>query len=383
MMKNHASGKGKDSMGAPLYRDRITRLRKRLREEDLDCVWIVQPENRRYLSGFRATDLQLIESSGSLLINEHDSLLLTDSRYTEEASREAVGFAVKTVQNGIIKGLAALLPDLGTKRLGFEKDYVIWGIHQELEKELNSLSPPVELVPLDGVVEEMREVKDADERVALQASADLLSHVMGEIIDYLEPGLTELAVAWKVEKLAREGGAEDLAFPSIVASGSNSALPHAVPTDRRLEQGEPVILDLGVKLNGYCSDMTRTVFLGAPSPTLKQIYRTVREAQAAAIREIRPGLETTFVDSLSRNLIKQAGFGDYFGHGLGHGVGLATHEGPRLGPRKPTILKKGMVVTVEPGIYLPGEGGVRLEEMVFLTGQGAEIMTRDPHFYDW
>ena len=370
-------------MGAPLYRDRITRLRKRLREEDLDCVWIVQPENRRYLSGFRATDLQLIESSGSLLINEHDSLLLTDSRYTEEASREAVGFAVKTVQNGIIKGLAALLPDLGTKRLGFEKDYVIWGIHQELEKELNSLSPPVELVPLDGVVEEMREVKDADERVALQASADLLSHVMGEIIDYLEPGLTELAVAWKVEKLAREGGAEDLAFSSIVASGPNSALPHAVPTDRRLEQGEPVILDLGVKLNGYCSDMTRTVFLGAPSPTLKQIYRTVREAQAAAIREIRPGLETTFVDSLSRNLIKQAGFGDYFGHGLGHGVGLATHEGPRLGPRKPTILKKGMVVTVEPGIYLPGEGGVRLEEMVFLTGQGAEIMTRDPHFYDW
>ncbi|MBW2096316.1 MAG: aminopeptidase P family protein [Deltaproteobacteria bacterium] len=370
-------------MDVPLFKERISRLRERLREKGVDCIWIVQPENRRYLSGFRATDLQLTESSGSLLINEHDSLLLTDSRYTEEASREAVGFAVKTIQNGIVKGLAGLLPDLGTRRLGFEKDYVTWGIHQELEKTLGELSPPVELVPLDGIVEEMREVKDADEIAALQASADLLSAVMGEIIDFLEPGLTERAVAWKVEELAREGGAEDLAFPSIVASGPNSALPHAVPTDRRLEQGDAVVLDLGVKLNGYCSDMTRTVFLGTPSPVLKKIYRTVREAQAAAIREIRPGLETTFVDGIARNFIKKAGFGDHFGHGLGHGVGLATHEGPRLGPRKPAVLKEGMVVTVEPGIYLPGEGGVRLEEMVLLTAGGARILTRDSHFYDW
>jgi len=370
-------------MGAPLYKDRLTRLRERMRDQGVDCVWIVQPENRRYLSGFRATDLQLTESSGSLLINEQDCLLLTDSRYTEEASREAVGFAVKMVQNGIVQGLAGLLPDLGTRRLGFEKDYVTWGMHRELEKALGELSPSVELVPLEGIVEEMREVKDADERVALQASADLLSVVMGQVIDFLEPGLTERAVAWKVEQLAREGDAEDLAFPSIVASGPNSALPHAVPTDRRLGKGEPVILDLGVKLNGYCSDMTRTVFLGAPSPALKKIYRTVREAQAAALRKIRPGLETTFVDAVARDLITEAGFGDYFGHGLGHGVGLATHERPRLGPRKPTVLKEGMVVTVEPGIYLPGEGGVRLEEMVFLTAEGAKIMTSDPHFYDW
>ena len=370
-------------METPRYRDRITSLRERLRREGVDCVWIVQPENRRYLSGFRAPDLQLTESSGSLLINEHESLLLTDSRYTEEASREAVGFTVKMVRNGIVKGLAGLLPDLETKRLGFEKDYVTWGMYHELEKALGELSPPVELVPLDGIVEEMREVKDADERKALQASADLLSAVMGKIIDDLEPGLTERAVARKVEELAREGGAEELAFPSIVASGPNSALPHAVPTDRKVGRGEPVILDLGVKLNGYCSDMTRTVFLGNPSHSLKKIYRTVREAQAAAIREIRPGLETTFVDAVARDFIKEAGFGDYFGHGLGHGVGLATHEGPRLGPRKPTVLKEGMVVTVEPGIYLPGEGGVRLEEMVILTAQGAKVMTSDPHFYDW
>ena len=370
-------------MESPLYKDRLTRLRAYFVEENVDCAWIVQPENRRYLSGFRATDLQLTESSGSLLINEHASLLLTDSRYTEEASREAVGFEIKKVQNGIVPALTDLLPDLGVQRLGFEKDYVTWGLHRELENGLKKLSPPVELVPLDGIVEKMREVKDPEEMRAIRTSADVLSAIMGQIIDFLEPGLTERAVAWKVEELAREGGAEDLAFPSIVASGPNSALPHAVPTDRKLRAGEPVILDLGVRVNGYCSDMTRTVFLETPSPALRKIYCTVRKAQAAAIREIRPGLETTFVDAIARNLIKEAGFGDYFGHGLGHGVGLATHEGPRLGPRKPSLLEEGMVVTVEPGIYLPGEGGVRLEEMVLLTAQGGEVLTSDPHFYDW
>ena len=370
-------------METPLFKDRISRLRERLREEGVDGIWITQPENRRYVSGFRATDLQFTESSGSLLINEHRTVLLTDSRYTEEASREAAGFEVKTIQNGIVEGLPGILPDLKVRRVGFEKDYITWGLHQELEKKLGELSPAVDLVPLDGIMEEMREVKDEGEIVALQASADLISTVMGRIIDSLEPGLSERAIAWKVEELARQGGAEDLAFPSIVASGPNSALPHAVPTDRRLEQGEPVTLDLGVKLNGYCSDMTRTVFLGDPDPWFKTIYRTVRKAQTAAIREVHAGLETTFVDSIARDLIKQAGFGEYFGHGLGHGVGLATHEGPRLSPRKPTILKDGMVVTIEPGIYVPGKGGVRLEQMVLLTGGGVRILTGDSNFYDF
>ncbi len=370
-------------METPLFKDRISRLRERLREKGVDGIWIAQPENRRYLSGFRATDLQITESSGSLLIDEHDLLLLTDSRYTEEASREAVGFEVKTIQKGIAEGLSALLPDLGIRRLGFEKDYITWGLHQELEQKLRGLSSPVDLVPLDGIVEEMREIKDDAEIGALQASAALISSVMGQIIHSLKPGRTEREVAWKVEELARDGGAEDLAFPSIVASGPNSALPHAVPTERRLEQGEPVILDLGVKLNGYCSDMSRTVFLGDASPGFKEVYRIVREAQAAAVDQVRPGLETTFVDSIARDRIKNEGFGDYFGHGLGHGVGLATHEGPRLSPRKPAILKEGMIVTVEPGIYLPGRGGVRLEQMVLVTGKGARILTGDSHFYDF
>lgn len=370
-------------MEAPLFMDRISRLREHIREKTVDCIWVVQPENRRYLSGFRAPDIQFTESSGSLLINRNACLLLTDSRYTEEASREVIGFEIKTFQKGIVEGLADLLPGLGTRRLGFEKDYVTWGLHQELAKKLSALSPPVDLVPLDGIVEQMREIKDEAEITALQASADLLCDIMGQIIDFLEPGLTEREIAWKVEALAREGGAEDLAFPPIVASGSNSALPHAVPSERRLNQGEPIILDLGVRLDGYCSDMTRTVFLGDPSPEFETIYSIVREAQTAAIRDIHSGLESTLVDGIARDLIKKKGFGSFFGHGLGHGVGLATHEAPRLGPRKPTVLKQGMVTTVEPGIYLPGKGGVRLEEMVLITEEGARILTRDPHFYDW
>jgi Xaa-Pro aminopeptidase len=383
MSKKQEIQKGKGPMEASVYKKRITRFRKRIKNEGVDCAWIVQPENRRYLSGFRAADLQLTESSGSLVINEHASLLLTDSRYTEEASREAVGFRVKMVQNGIVEGLIDLLPELGIRRLGFEKDYISWGLHQELKKRLNNLSPPIELVPLEGIVEEMRERKDAGESDALQASAKLLCSVMEEIIAYLEPGRSEREIAWKVEEFARAVGADELAFPSIVASGPNSALPHAVPTERRLAQGEPIILDLGVRLNGYCSDMTRTVFLGTPSPSFVKIYQTVREAQAAALKEIRPGMDTSFVDGIARDLIKKEGFGDYFGHGLGHGVGLAIHEGPRLGPKKPSLLKEGMVVTVEPGIYIPGKGGVRLEEMVLLTEGGARILTSAPPLYDW
>lgn len=370
-------------MNQPLFMARISALRARLRASDADSIWIVQPENRRYLSGFRADDVQLDESSGSLLITENRLLLLTDSRYTEEASGEAVGFEINTLKNGLADHLSDLLPELGARRLGFEKDYVTWGLHQDLEERLLTRDPTASLVPLDGWVEMLREIKDASEMEALQASADLLCRIMGEIVSFMKPGMTEREVAWKVETLTREGGAEDVAFPPIVASGPNGALPHAVPTQRRLEKGEPIVLDLGVRLNGYCSDMTRTVFLGEPSPEFKTVYRTVRTAQQAAIREIRPGLQSTYVDGIARDLIKGAGYGAYFGHSLGHGVGLATHEGPRLAPRKPVTLKAGMVTTVEPGIYLPGKGGVRIEDMALLTEEGSTLFTTDRHLYDF
>ena len=189
------------------------------------------------------------------------------------------------------------------------------------------------MIPLNGVVDGMREIKEDREVEALEKAADMICSILAEVIPALKPGMTEKEVAWRIESLARDAGAEGLSFPSIVASGPNGALPHAVPSDRKIGPGEPIILDVGVRLNGYCSDITRTVFLGEPDDTFKTIYRTVLEAQRTALAQIHPSVQSTQVDAAARNIIEDAGFGAYFGHGLGHGVGLAVHEGPRLGPR--------------------------------------------------
>jgi Xaa-Pro aminopeptidase len=369
-----------------IYLNRLTALRRRMTSAaptPPDAAWIIQPENRRYLSGFKAEDTHFPESSGSLLISDSRSLLITDSRYTLEADQEAVDFEVKTLKLDLADGMPAWVQDMGARTLGFEQDYVTWGLHRKLHKRLRAISPGVDMVPLNGLVEEMREVKEPEEIRALEAAADLISDVLNEIVRRLRPGMTEKEAAWEIEGLARETGAEGLSFPPIVASGPNSALPHAVPTDRRLQTGEPVILDLGARLNGYCSDMTRTIFLGEPAPEFRTIYRTVRRAQLAALKEVHPLVESTHLDAQARNLIREAGFGDYFGHGLGHGVGLAVHERPRVGPRNPVKLQKGTVFTIEPGIYVPGKGGVRLEEMVLIEDAGPRILTRNNLFYDF
>ncbi|MFH1349828.1 MAG: aminopeptidase P family protein [Pseudomonadota bacterium] len=370
-------------MKRPFLGKRLVALREKLSGISADTAWITQPENRRYLSGFRAGDSQLNESSGSLLINQTFALLITDSRYTLEAEKEAPNFEVVTQKDDLIETLPELLGRIGTIRLGFEEDYLSWGLHRQLNTKIRQRSFQIRFTPLKGEVERMREVKEPSEVKAIEASAQLMSKILEEVMAGLKPGLKERDVAWQIEGLAREAGAEGLAFPSIVASGPNSALPHAVPTNRRIRAREPIILDVGLKVDGYCCDMTRTVFLGAPGRKFRGIYRTARQAQLAALEKIVPGVKSTYVDSIAREVIRGAGYGDYFGHSLGHGVGLATHEGPRLGPRKPQILEKGMVVTVEPGIYIPGKGGVRLEEMVVIEKNGPRILTKEPHFFDY
>ena len=361
----------------------MSSFRERLAKIPPDAAWIIQPENRRYLSGFKAEDPQLNESSGSLLITHDANFLITDSRYETEARKETHDFKITLFDKGFQEGLPELVGSLGIKKLGFEEDHLTWGFHQKLAKKLRALVSPVRLSPLKELVEDMRVIKEGDEIQAMATSADLMSEVLDEVIESLRPGLTEKSIAWQIEGLAREKGAEALAFPSIVASGPNGALPHAVPTPRKLVVGEPIVLDVGVKLDGYCCDMTRTVFLGKPNPRFRKIYKIVRQAQLAALQEIRPGVESSYPDSIARQVIKEAGFGDYFGHSLGHGVGLATHERPRLSPLGPVVLKEGMVVTVEPGIYLPGKGGVRLEEMVVIEKNGPRILTKERHFYNF
>ncbi|MBW2709085.1 MAG: aminopeptidase P family protein [Deltaproteobacteria bacterium] len=361
----------------------LVRLLPSSAETGCDGAWILKPENRRYLSGFSAEDSQFTESSGSLLINGTNRLLITDSRYTLAAENEAAAFEVYTLKKNFVDDIPDFTKGFNLHNLGFEEDFVTWDLHRKTAETLARLSPPAALTPLNGMVENMREIKEDREVEALENAADMISDILDEVISALKPGVTEKDVAWQIKGLAKEAGAEGLSFPSIVASGPNSALPHAVPSNRKIRSREPIILDAGVRLNGYCSDITRTVFVGEPDDTFKTIYRTVRQAQLAVLEKIHPSVQSTRVDAVARDIIADAGFGAYFGHGLGHGVGLATHEGPRLGPRNAVLLQPGNVFTVEPGIYIPGKGGVRLEEMVVLEAEGPRILTKNDHFYDF
>ena len=371
-------------MKQSVFQKRLQVLREKITNIKADTIWVVQPENRRYLSGFRAVDTQLNESSGSLVINQSHAILVTDSRYTTEAEKEARDFEVVTIKKELTEDLPELLSRINTKVLGFEGDFLSWKLHGQLKKVLKALSPPVALTPLKGLVEAMREVKDRSEIRAMASSAAMMAKILDEVIPKLKPGRTEKEIAWEIECLAHDAGADGLAFPSIVASGPNGALPHATPTNRKIRSKESIIFDVGVRLNGYCCDMTRTIFLETPGPKFKTIYQTVREAQLAALDKVKPGVQSTQLDSTARDIIRDAGFGDYFGHSLGHGVGLATHEDPRIMSKKSKRLDKGMVCTIEPGIYIPGKGGVRLEEMVVIEQGGPRILTEAAgYFYDF
>ncbi len=362
---------------------RLSRFRKLLAEGDIDTFLVAVPENRYYLSGFEAEDLMPTESSGYLLITGSRQHLLTDFRYEEEARQEAPGFELIIYRDGLAASLPELFSTLSTEKLGVEAHYLTVTTFREIEAALRQARPNAVMEPVENLVEGMRIIKDADEIKLIKESVRHSERVIEAVWNGLQVGKTEKEVAWEIERRIRENGAESVSFPPIAASGPNAALPHAVPSSKRISAGESVILDMGSRLHLYCSDMTRTWVGGTPDGKLKEIYRIVREAQLAAQDAIRAGMESSAVDRVARDIIEQAGYGDNFGHGLGHGVGLAVHEPPRLSKRKPTVLEPGMVVTIEPGIYLPGFGGVRLENMVVVTENGCELFNEIDLMYDW
>ena len=364
------------------YASRLLRLRKILEEQRIDAVLVAVPENRYYLSGYGAEDLQLSESSGYLLITDSQQYLLTDFRYREEAETEAPDYQVWIYTDGLGLSLSQLFSGLAVARLAVESHHLTVSRYREVEEALNKSRPGAEVLPLEDLVERLRLVKEPDEVEKIRASLALTEKALVRVWETLCPGRTEKDVAWEIESCIRESGAEAVSFPPIVASGPHAALPHAVPTERKIALGDPVILDLGSKLGHYCSDMTRTWIAGTPDKELREIYRIVREAQLAAQQFIRAGKDTVEVDAVARDLITRAGHGDHFGHGLGHGVGLAVHEKPGLRKLKGMVLEENMVVTIEPGIYLPGYGGVRLENMVRITQTGCELLNRQELFYE-
>ena len=351
-------------------KERVAQLAAQLPERDLDAMLISAPENRRYLSGFTG-------SAGYLLITPERSVLFTDSRYTEQAANQSPHFQVVQVRAGW-DWLLDTLQETGARRIGFESDNItVASYNRVLDalKEKEDLSG-TSLIPTSGITEELRILKDGEELVQLQKAIDASDQAMEAVCPIIEAGMTEKEVAWRMEVAMREFGADNLSFDTIVAAGPNGAMAHHRPSDKVIQAGEPIVIDMGAQVGGYCSDITRTVVVGEPDEMFHKIYGIVLGAQLTAINTVKPGMTGEECDGLSRDVIAEAGYGDNFGHSLGHGVGLAVHENPRVSPRSPDTLKPDMVFTVEPGIYLTGWGGVRIEDIVILGEDRATPLSK-------
>lgn len=360
----------------------FSRLQQSLSRRGIDAILVTQPDNRRYLSGFTAVDHSIAESSGLLLIPRQGTpKLLTDFRYQIQAEQDTTpGFEIIVYQRGVLSLLKKLIPQLGITSLAFEANYFLHAKFLALAKLCSSLK--IRLIALDNTIERLRQIKSDSELAAIQRSVALNEAVFQQVLPAIKPGHTEIHVAQMLENTMRQLGAERPSFDTIVASGPNGALPHAVPGHRPINAGEPVIIDMGLVLSGYCSDMTRTIVLGTPDTHTVTLFRLVRQAQLAGLSALRPGVSGKDVDHAARSIISAAGFGANFGHALGHGVGLAVHEAPSLNSRNRNLLRPGMVVTVEPGVYIKGWGGIRLENMASITPTGHKILNRDTSFLD-
>ena len=339
---------------------------------ELDAALISAPENRRYLSGFTG-------SAGYLFISGERAHLATDFRYTEQAEAQAAHFNVEQVRTGSgWEWLMTQLKESGARRVGFESQAMTVGVYNgllEAIKEESELSG-VSLVPVTDIAAGQRVVKDTGELALLQRAIDASDLAMERVCPTIAEGMTEREVAWRMEMAMREAGADGISFDTIVASGPNGAMAHHMPTDRVIRRGEPIVIDMGARVGGYCSDITRTVVVGEPDEMFYNVYDIVLSAQLTAINTVRAGMTGEAADGLARDLIAEAGYGDNFGHSLGHGVGLAVHENPRVGPRSEEPLELNTVFTVEPGIYLSGWGGIRIEDIVILREDGAVPLSK-------
>lgn len=350
---------------------RLQKLRKLLPEYGIDALVVSHPKNCAYLSGFTG-------SAATLLIDNQNAYLLTDFRYTEQAKEQCPGFSVVEVQDGLHKVLPGLLSPAGIKTFGLEADHLTYDSFSSLKEKLQEKLPASAPLPVTGVVQRLRVIKDHEEIDTIGRSMHILDLAFNHILGKLKPGASEREISLELEFFTRRQGAEEKAFTFIVASGPRSALPHGVASGRIMQAGDLVTMDFGVYFKGYASDMTRTVALRSHDHRQEKIYNIVLEAQLAGLAAVRAGIAAQEVDQAARGVIERHGYGSYFGHSTGHGVGLEVHENPRLAKNNGTVLEAGMVVTVEPGIYIPGWGGVRIEDTVLVEDYGCRPLCQAP-----
>ncbi|MDR0355299.1 MAG: aminopeptidase P family protein [Deltaproteobacteria bacterium] len=381
------SSNPKSDIGGPtveaankLISERLSILRGRMNDHGVEALLISSPENRRYFSGFSATDPMLTESSGRLLILPNKQYLLTDGRYVQAAADEAPLYEVVAVGlKGYAHSLASLISE-GTTIYG-EAEYTTVFFQQWAQQYLAKLGRDLRMAGFDP--SEQRKIKDPAEISLIAEALSITEKAIALLWEELEAGWTEERAAFYLDSKFRELGGQGPSFETIFASGPQAALPHAVPGKKTLAEGEMAVMDCGARFEGYASDITRTFACGQVDEEQKKIYRAVREAQLRAIEAIAPGKMGQDIDAVARESFRKVGLESWFNHSLGHGVGLAVHESPSLKQGSREVLAPGMVVTVEPGLYLPHKVGVRLEQLVVVTENGCRLLNHDEHFYDF
>lgn len=347
---------------------RVENLRNLFASHEVDGVLITKAENRRYITGFTG-------SSGFVVISKERTVLITDFRYIEQAQEQAPNFEIIDGTKDMIAKARDIVQELGIKNLGFEVMGLSYYEFSEFDKKMSEITT---MKPLEGIVEKLRVIKDEEEIALIQKAAEIADAAFEHILTFIKPGVSELDIALELEYFMKKNGSSKNAFDIIVASGPRASLPHGLATERIVQPNEFVKMDFGAVYKGYHSDITRTVVVGEPDAKMLEIYNIVKESQQKVLDHIKAGMDTAEADALARDIIAENGYGDKFGHGLGHGIGLEIHEGPRVAYKDPVELKENMVITVEPGIYLPQFGGVRIEDDVVITKDGCRILTSSP-----
>ncbi len=355
-----------------MIKDRLKIFRENIfkKNKEIEGFLVFDYKNLTYLSGF--------DGEGLALITKRDNFLITDSRYTEQAQKESPDFKTITEKlkqkNARIEELNKIIKKKKLKKIAFESSHLNYNDFKKYSDSFKS----VEFVPLEDAIEQIRMIKEKEEIIKIKKASQITTEALKEVIEEIKPGIRELDIATELSYTMRKKGAQKEAFDIIVVSGERSSLVHGKPSEKKIIEGELIIIDMGANYQNYNSDITRTIVIGKENEKQKEIFSIVFEAQEKALEFLKPGVKCKEVDSIARNLIEKKGYGKYFGHSLGHGVGLDIHELPRVSFSDETVLLPGMVITIEPGIYLPETGGVRIEDSVLITEEGYETLTWFP-----